>query len=224
MAGDGARGRREGLAPPAPSASWRRPDGHVLSARPVRRREVRRWVRHSVRCWAHATGGSQTRHVAGFWPQQGAPLASRTGASRSARWPRPHWRWVRRDVRHMVRHSPTRSVPFGEHPRGATCGPRERTVTAAEPPAAPVGLQLRARPWQRAAGDAASLAAGEENQPSHVRTRAACPPRAPRVQGGDCHAPRAPPAPRGVHIGHVPEARVRLEGFVVRRTPRHGAA
>lgn len=49
---------------------------------------MRRWARHSVRCWSHATEGAQTRHVAGSRSQQRLLRASAsfTDASRSSCW------------------------------------------------------------------------------------------------------------------------------------------
>ena len=101
--------------------------------------EVRRWVRHSVRCWSHATEGTQTRHVAGSQSQQGLLRASAvfTDASRSSCWwPRPQWRWVRRDVGHMVWGRARVVDALRRSIQATTCGPRERPETATEPPAA----------------------------------------------------------------------------------------
>ena len=125
--------------------------GHALSTRPgAAAVKVRRWARHSVMCWSHATEGSQTRHVAGSRSQQRLLRASAsfTDASRSScRWPRPQWHWVRRDVGHMVwrrahavdalrrasRRPHVRAEGAAGDGRGAGRGP-------------PVGPQLRATP------------------------------------------------------------------------------
>ena len=156
VGGDGRVWAARGARSPAPPV-------HGAGGASVGSCEVRRWVRHSVRCWSHATEGSQTRHVAGSWSQQRLlrASASRTDASRSSCWwPRPQWRWVRRDVGHMVWDTRTRSTPFGEHP-----GDHVRAEGAD-------GDGRGAAPWPRSARSSALDSA--------TRTR----PEMPQVSGG----------------------------------------
>ena len=63
VGGDGRVWAARGARSPAPPV-------HGAGGASVGSCEVRRWVRHSVRCWSHATEGSQTRHVAGSRSQQ----------------------------------------------------------------------------------------------------------------------------------------------------------
>ena len=108
VGGDGRVWAARGARSPAPPV-------HGAGGASVGSCEVRRWVRHSVRCWSHATEGSQTRHVAGSWSQQRLlrASASRTDASRSSCW------WPRLSGAGCATwcgDARTRSTPFGEHP------------------------------------------------------------------------------------------------------------
>ena len=142
VGGDGRVWAARGARPPAPPV-------HGAGGASVGSCEVRRWVRHSVRCWSHATEGSQTRHVAGSWSQQRLlrASASRTDASRSSCW------WPRLSVAlgapgcgpHGVGTRARGRRPSAEHP-----GDHVRAEGAAgdgrrAAPWAPVGPQLRAR-------------------------------------------------------------------------------
>jgi hypothetical protein len=155
---------RAGLARLPPSTGLRRPRRARALGRPgAAAVRVRRWARHSVRCWSHATEGAQTRPVAGSRPQQRRLRASAsfTDASRSSCWwPRLSgagcagmWATWCGDAR-------VRSTPLG----GASRRPRAgRGSGRRRPPSRPrpsVGPQLRAR-LRDTAGDAASFWRGE---------------------------------------------------------------
>jgi hypothetical protein len=162
--------------------------GHALSTRPgAAAVKVRRWARHSVRCWSHATEGSQTRHVAGSRSQQRLLRASAsfTDASRSScRWPRPQWHWVRRDVGHMVwrrAHAVDALRRASRRPRAGRGSGRRRPRSRPRPPgrpAAPRDSATRTRPEMP---QVSGQGGGNERTPGVCALRAFT--WAPRVRG-----------------------------------------
>ena len=159
VGGDGRVWAARGARSPAPPV-------HGAGGASVGSCEVRRWVRHSVRCWSHATEGSQTRHVAGSRSQQrllrasasltptrrGAPAGGQGSGELGAPGCGPHGVG---GVRARGRR-PSAST------QGTMCGPRKRPVTAAEPPRGPRSARSSARgsATRSAAGDAASFSRG----------------------------------------------------------------
>lgn len=191
---------RDGARAPAPRPpGWRRPRrARALSPLRVAAVRVRRWARHSVRCWSHATELSQTRPVAGSRSQQRLLRASAsfTDASRSSCWwPRLSgagcagmWATWCGDARVW----PT---PLGEHP-----GDRVRAEGAAG------GGRRAARGprWARSSARASATrpempqVSGEGSkmsQHSRPQVRALRASRGLPGYEGDCHGSRRRPAP-----------------------------
>ena len=190
VGGDGRVWAARGARSPAPPV-------HGAGGASVGSCEVRRWVRHSVRCWSHATEGSQTRHVAGSWSQQrllrasasltptrrGAPAGGQGSGELGAPGCGPHGVGARARARR-----PSAST------QATTCGPREPTLTAAEPlrgpggPAAPRATPRRAEMPQ---------VSGEGSEMSQRISKASALRASRGLPGcrGDCHGSRRCPVP-----------------------------
>ena len=191
---------RDGARSPAPPSTGLRRPRRARALSPLRAAavRVRRWARHSVRCWSHATEGAQTRHVAGSWPQQRLLRASAsfTDASRSSCWwPRLSgagcagmWATWCGDARVW-------STPFG----GASRRPRAgRGSGRRRPPSRPrpsVGPQLRARLRDTAEMPQVSGEGSKMSQHSRPQVRALRASRGLSGYEGDCDGSRRRPAP-----------------------------
>ena len=104
------------------------------------------------------------------------------------------WRWVRRDVGHMVWGRAHVVDALRRSTQATTCGPRERPETAAEPPAALGGPAAPRAPPRRAEMPQVS---GEGSEMSQRISKASALRASRGLPGcrGDCHGSRRCPVP-----------------------------